>query len=229
MLRWFAGSVRDVLAAEADAARVGHLEARDHAQRRRLAAARRTEQRQELAGRDVEAHVARRVDLALDAMREALGDAVDVDRRSVGHAPLILPAELVHPAPAPGARKQAQHAADQPRSRRTRRRRRTPRTPRPGRARARSCSRGSCTVISVQPIDTRKIVALIAVIERMNTTPRPAKNAGSDQRQRDAPERRRRSPRPGPARLPRGSGRSAAAAPPSRGCRSGRSGTRSRR
>ena len=34
------------------------------------------------------------------------------------------------------------------------------------------------TVISVQPIDTRKIVALIAVIERMNTTPRPAKNAG---------------------------------------------------
>ncbi len=34
------------------------------------------------------------------------------------------------------------------------------------------------TVISVQLIETRKIVALIAVIERMNTTPRPAKNAG---------------------------------------------------
>ena len=34
------------------------------------------------------------------------------------------------------------------------------------------------TVMSVQLIDTRKIVALIAVIERMNTTPRPAKNAG---------------------------------------------------
>ena len=47
------------------------------------------------------------------------------------------------------------------------------------------------TVMSVQPIETRKIVALMAVIERMNTTPRPAKNAGSDQRQRDAAERRR--------------------------------------
>ncbi len=34
------------------------------------------------------------------------------------------------------------------------------------------------TVIRVQPIETRKIVALIAVIERMNTTPTPAKNAG---------------------------------------------------
>ena len=33
-------------------------------------------------------------------------------------------------------------------------------------------------MISVQLIDTRKIVALIAVIDRMNTTPRPAKNAG---------------------------------------------------
>ena len=28
-------------------------------------------------------------------------------------------------------------------------------------------------------IDTRKIVALIAVIDRMNTTPSPAKNAGT--------------------------------------------------
>ena len=45
-------------------------------------------------------------------------------------------------------------------------------------------------MISVQLIETRKIVALIAVIERMNTTPRPAKKAGSDQRQRHAAERR---------------------------------------
>src|SRR5256885_11999225 len=29
------------------------------------------------------------------------------------------------------------------------------------------------TVMSVQPIETRKMVALIAVIERMKTTPRP--------------------------------------------------------
>ena len=35
------------------------------------------------------------------------------------------------------------------------------------------------TVISVQLIDTRKMVALIAVIERMKTTPRPAKKAGA--------------------------------------------------
>ena len=34
------------------------------------------------------------------------------------------------------------------------------------------------TVMSVQLIEIRKIVALIAVIERMNTTPRPAKKAG---------------------------------------------------
>ena len=34
------------------------------------------------------------------------------------------------------------------------------------------------TVMRVQLIDTKKIVALIAVIERMNTTPSPAKNAG---------------------------------------------------
>jgi hypothetical protein len=34
------------------------------------------------------------------------------------------------------------------------------------------------TVISVQLIETRKIVALIAVIDRMNTMPRPAKKAG---------------------------------------------------
>ena len=35
------------------------------------------------------------------------------------------------------------------------------------------------TVISVQLTETRKIVALIAVIERMNTTDSPAKNAGT--------------------------------------------------
>ena len=34
------------------------------------------------------------------------------------------------------------------------------------------------TVIRVQLMDTRKIVALMAVMERMNTTPRPAKKAG---------------------------------------------------
>ena len=35
------------------------------------------------------------------------------------------------------------------------------------------------TVMSVQLIETRKMVALIAVIERMKTTPSPAKNAGT--------------------------------------------------
>ena len=35
------------------------------------------------------------------------------------------------------------------------------------------------TVMRVQLIDTRKMVALIAVMERMKTTPSPAKKAGT--------------------------------------------------
>ena len=70
-------------AAEADASGVRHLEAGDHPQRRRLAAAGGAEQRQELARAHVEHDVARRVDLALDAVRVALRHAVDVARRSV--------------------------------------------------------------------------------------------------------------------------------------------------
>lgn len=34
------------------------------------------------------------------------------------------------------------------------------------------------TVMSVQSMEMRKIVALMAVMERMKTTPKPAKNAG---------------------------------------------------
>src|SRR6185436_6186681 len=46
-----------VLAVEEDGARVGHLEAGDDAQQRRLARARRPEQRDQLAGGDVETEV----------------------------------------------------------------------------------------------------------------------------------------------------------------------------
>ncbi len=48
-LRWFGGTVRDVRAVDRDRARGRLLEAGDHPQRRRLAAARRPEERHELA------------------------------------------------------------------------------------------------------------------------------------------------------------------------------------
>src|SRR5205085_9720844 len=49
--------VRRILAVEEHGAAVGHLQPRDDAQQRRLARARRTEQRDELAGPDVEVQV----------------------------------------------------------------------------------------------------------------------------------------------------------------------------
>jgi hypothetical protein len=48
------GIVRDIAAVEFDAAGVRFLEACDHAQRRRLTATGRSEQRIELAGRDIQ-------------------------------------------------------------------------------------------------------------------------------------------------------------------------------
>ncbi len=56
ILRWFGLQVGHVLAVDADRPAVGVFEAGDHAQRRRLAAARRAEERDELAlvDRDVE-------------------------------------------------------------------------------------------------------------------------------------------------------------------------------
>jgi hypothetical protein len=96
------GQARHVLSAKHDAAGIGRLEARDHAQRRGLAASRRPEQRQELARRHVEGDVTRRVHLTLDAMRKALGYAVHAHTDGAGgmiHAP-SNPASGV----APGAR-----------------------------------------------------------------------------------------------------------------------------
>ena len=55
--RRFGGSVGHVLAGEQDAAGVRGLEAAEHAQRRRLAAAGGAEQRDELAGLDGEVEV----------------------------------------------------------------------------------------------------------------------------------------------------------------------------
>ena len=153
-----------------------------------LAAARRTEQGQELARRHVQMHVPRRVNLALDAVREALRHAVDLDAdgfdRHCSQPPNMLVTGIT-----PGARNQ--------------------RSPRPIRAittntmtttsteyAAAGPSDSSVmfsrifTVISVQLIDTRKIVALIAVIDRMKTTPRPGEECRQDQRQRHAAKRR---------------------------------------
>jgi len=63
-----------VLAVEEDGARVGHLEAGNDAQERRLARARRAEQRDQLASRDVEAEV-----VADDGGAETLLQMADLD------------------------------------------------------------------------------------------------------------------------------------------------------
>ena len=67
---------RHVLAVEADGAAGGRLEAGDHAQRRRLAAAGRTEHGEELAVGDAEVGVVDRGEVG-----ELLGDVVDLDDR----------------------------------------------------------------------------------------------------------------------------------------------------
>src|SRR5262249_37419179 len=78
--------------AEQDAAAVGQLEARDHAKARRLAAAARPEQGEELALGDLERHV---VDRAVAA--EVLGDALEGDRDGHGSA-LLSAASVFEPA-----------------------------------------------------------------------------------------------------------------------------------
>ena len=83
MSRLFGGDARDVLAVDDDPARVGAVEAGDEPQRRRLAAARRPEQREELA----------LAELDLDAVERLHGAevAVEVLQFEVGHqrAPAI--------------------------------------------------------------------------------------------------------------------------------------------
>ena len=71
--------LRDILAVEQNAAGVGRLEAGQHSQQRGLAAAARTEQREELAGVDVERQ---RVDRAKPA--ECLDDRVNAQERRAG-------------------------------------------------------------------------------------------------------------------------------------------------
>ena len=65
---------RHVDALQLDAAGVGTLEAGDHAQRRRLARARRAEHREELARADVEVDTRDRDDVAVDAADAAQAD-----------------------------------------------------------------------------------------------------------------------------------------------------------
>ena len=71
--RSYGGEPRDVPSAEQDPAGVGLLEAGDHAQQRRLARARRPEQREELAGLDGEVQGVDRHEVA-----EALAQIDDV-------------------------------------------------------------------------------------------------------------------------------------------------------
>jgi hypothetical protein len=73
----------DILPAEADASGIRHLVARDHPQRGRLAAARRPEERQELAGAHVEHDVAGGVDLTLDAVGITVWRSCRPPRRSI--------------------------------------------------------------------------------------------------------------------------------------------------
>ncbi|GCC48793.1 hypothetical protein chiPu_0033139, partial [Chiloscyllium punctatum] len=68
----------DVAAAEQDAALIRRLEAGEHAQQRGLAAAARPEQREELAGADVERELVDRAEIP-----ERLGDALDPQQRHV--------------------------------------------------------------------------------------------------------------------------------------------------
>ena len=67
-------AVGEILAVEQDATAVGHVEAGDHAQQRGLAATRRTEKGEELAGLDADADVVDRGEIA-----ETAGDVLDLE------------------------------------------------------------------------------------------------------------------------------------------------------
>jgi hypothetical protein len=69
---------RDVAAGELDGARVRALEAADEPQRRRLARPRRAEQREELAGADLEVEPLERDDLAVGLAQADRPDGWDV-------------------------------------------------------------------------------------------------------------------------------------------------------
>src|SRR5437764_719047 len=165
-----------VLAVEPDAAGVGLLEARDRAERRRLAAAGRTQHRQEFARPHIEPHLARRIDLAFHAMDIALGDVVDLERDG-GHRHRVQPPRRLATATAPGARKSLRSRPIRAMTMNTIATTNTENAAAGPTESSVMCSR-SRTVISVQPIEPRKMVALIAVSERMKTMPSPAKNAG---------------------------------------------------
>ena len=67
-----------VFAAEMDGAHVGRFQARDDAQERGLAAARRAEERNEFAGGNVQAHIAQRLKVA-----KLFADVTDFDAHGV--------------------------------------------------------------------------------------------------------------------------------------------------
>ncbi len=80
MSRWYGGLCDSGLPSSRISPAVGDLEPGEHHQRRRLARARRAEQRQELAARDVEIEI---VDDARDAV-VGLADADEADNRIGG-------------------------------------------------------------------------------------------------------------------------------------------------
>src|SRR5207302_7378468 len=153
--------------ADKDLARARLLEAGDHSQGRRLAAPRRAEQRHQFAGNHVEAHVAHGRDIALHLMLETRRNRLEPN---AGHHPPPRPHCACSVAAAGSLRSSAFTALV------TAMTITITNTEKAAAGPSESSVMFSRmrTVISVQPIDTRKIVALIAVIERMNTTPTPA-------------------------------------------------------
>ena len=96
--------LRDVLAAEQDAALVRRLETGEHAQQRGLAAAARAEQRKKLPGADIQRQPVHRAEIAerladpLDAQQRHVGDRLDLRRRALQALQAAAPAL---PAPRP--------------------------------------------------------------------------------------------------------------------------------
>src|SRR5215212_9055968 len=161
----------DIVVANPDFASARLLEARAHPQGGSLSAAGGAEQRHQLAGRDIEADIVHGSDVTLHLMPEARRNRFEAD---AVHQPPPTPHCACSAAAAGSFRSSAltavvtsitititntENAAAGP-------------------SESSVIFSRMRTVISVQPMDTRKIVALIAVIERMNTTPTPAKKAG---------------------------------------------------
>src|SRR5205085_11039074 len=152
-------------------ARAPLLKAGDHAQRGGLSAPGRAEQRHALPRLDVEANVAHCRNVSLHLMPKVRPDRFEAD--AVHHPP---PTPHCAGSAAPAGRRRSNaltHAVTAMTITMT-----NTENAAAGPSDSSVMFSRMRTVIKVQPMDTRKIVALIAVIERMNTTPTPARKAG---------------------------------------------------